>query len=41
MFNLSVFKHWEADNPKVIQAALAHDKRYWKVDRITKDQHVS
>ena len=33
----SVFADWVEDTPKILQAALAHDLRNWKLHKITDD----
>ena len=36
-FDLSVFADWMRDNEEIIDEALVHDKKYWKLNRFNKD----
>lgn len=39
-FKKSVFRKWTVMNDKLIKKCLIHDRKYWKVSRITKNPTV-
>ena len=39
-FETSVFKNWRIDSPKDVKKAMTHDRKYWKINRMTKNPTV-